>query len=101
MARWYCPMGVTGIKGIGGLEFSGAIQGMRIQPSLLAQGKFPIIGIDSLAVGVKGDLFGGKIDAQLLGGVLKLDSAYNIIGTGPAVSQDRTDAGQGCTVLQH
>ncbi|HEX4525985.1 MAG TPA: VCBS repeat-containing protein, partial [Gaiellaceae bacterium] len=72
---------VTGIKGIDGLEFSGAIQGLRIQPSLLAQGKFPIISIDSLAVGVKGDLFGGQLDAQLLGGILKLDSNYNIIGT--------------------
>jgi len=72
---------VTGIKGLGNLEFSGAVQGLRIQPSLLAQGKFPIISIDSLAVGVKGDLFGGQIDAQLLGGILKLDSNYQIIGT--------------------
>ena len=32
---------VTGIKGLAGLEFSGSIQGIRIQPSLLAAGQVP------------------------------------------------------------
>ena len=53
---------------------------MRIQPSLLAEGKFPIISIDALGVGIKGTLFGGQIDAQLIGGILKLDSNFQIIG---------------------
>ena len=61
-------------KGVQGLEFSGSIEGVRIDPSLLAQGEFPIIGIDSLGVTVKGKMFGGTIDAGLVGGILRLDS---------------------------
>ena len=71
---------ITSIAGMPGLEISGSVQGIKIQPSLLAEGKFPIIGIDAIAVRVKGDMFGGQIDAGLLGGILKLDSNYNIIG---------------------
>ena len=71
---------VTSIKGLEGLQVSGSIQGIRIQPSLLVQGQFPIIGIDAIGVTVKGNLFGGTIDAGLVGGILKLDSAYNVIG---------------------
>ena len=71
---------VTGIKGTSGLEFSGSIQGIKISPTLLAQGKFPIIGIDSLGVTIKGTMFGGTITAGLIGGILKLDRSYNIIG---------------------
>ncbi|HSF98182.1 MAG TPA: hypothetical protein VLA55_05785, partial [Ornithinibacter sp.] len=52
-----------------------------IQPSLLAEGKFPIIGIDAIAVRVTGSMFGGEIDAGLVGGILKLDSNFAIIGT--------------------
>ena len=70
---------VTGIKGLGGLTFSGSIQGVRIRPSLLADGQFPIIGIDSIAVTVKGSMFGGTIDAGLVGGIMKLDSSYHEI----------------------
>ena len=72
---------VTSIQGLAGVQISGSIQGIRIQPALLARGEFPIIGIDSLGVTVKGDLFGGTIDAGLVGGILKLDSSYQIIGT--------------------
>ncbi|NMM34939.1 MAG: hypothetical protein HHJ13_13255, partial [Phycicoccus sp.] len=71
---------VTGIQGLQGLQITGAIQGIRIQPSLLAEGKFPIIGIDALGVSVKGKMFGGEVSASLVGGILKLDSTYNIIG---------------------
>ena len=71
---------VTGIKGLSGLEFSGSVQGIRIAPALLAQGEFPIIGLDALSVHVKGTMFGGTIDAALLGGILKLDSDYRPIG---------------------
>ena len=72
---------VTSIGGLGGVTVSGAIQGIQIDPSLLAQGEFPITGLSSLAVTVKGDLFGGQIDAGLIGGILKLDSGFNIIAT--------------------
>ncbi|MEO6789835.1 MAG: hypothetical protein ABI187_02615, partial [Ornithinibacter sp.] len=72
---------VTGIQGLGGLTFTGSVQGVRIQPSLLAQGKFPIIAIDSFGVTVHGSMFGGTIDAGLIGGILRLDSSYQIIGT--------------------
>src|SRR5207249_111039 len=72
---------VTDVKLIPGLEVSGSIRGMKISPTLLAQGKFPILSLDALAVSVKGDLFGGELDASLLGGILKLDKDFNIIGT--------------------
>ena len=71
---------VTEIKGLAGLTFSGSIQGIKIAPALLARGEFPIIGLDSIAVQVKGKMFGGELDAGLLGGILKLDSSYGIIG---------------------
>ena len=70
---------VTSIGGLGGVTVTGAIQGIQIDPSLLAQGEFPITGLSSIAVTVQGDLFGGQIDAGLIGGILKLDSGFNII----------------------
>ncbi|MDX5398537.1 MAG: hypothetical protein LPK92_02260, partial [Actinomycetes bacterium] len=71
---------VTGIQGLPGLQISGSIQGIRIQPSLLVEGRFPIIGIDAIGVTVKGQMFGGEVSAGLVGGILKLDSTYSIIG---------------------
>ena len=70
---------MTSIGGLAGVNITGAIQGIQIDPSLLAQGEFPIIGIRSIAVTVQGDLFGGQIDAGLVGGILDLDSGFNII----------------------
>ena len=70
---------VTGIQGLGGVEVSGSVQGIKIDPSLLLQGQFPIIGVDAFGVTVKGNLFGGELDGGLVGGILRLDSAYNII----------------------
>ncbi|MGB7963189.1 MAG: hypothetical protein WCF12_09585, partial [Propionicimonas sp.] len=72
---------VTGIQGLGGLTFSGSIQGVKIKPALLAEGKFPIIAIDSLGVTVVGKMFGGELNAGLVGGILRLDANYAIIGT--------------------
>ena len=66
---------VTGLQGAPGLQFSGSVVGIKIKPSLLAQGKFPVIDIQSIGVTVKGDLFGGEIDAGLVGGILSLDSS--------------------------
>ena len=71
---------VTGIKGVGGLQFTGSIEGVRIAPALLAQGQFPIISIDSLGVTVKGKMFGGEIEAGLVGGIMRLDAQLNPIG---------------------
>ncbi|PYQ01027.1 MAG: hypothetical protein DMF83_26620, partial [Acidobacteria bacterium] len=73
-------LSVTGIKGIGGLSFSGAIEGVKISPKLLLEGKFPIIDVASIGVSVKGKLFGGDLEAGLIGGILKLDKNFAMIG---------------------
>src|SRR5262249_27409384 len=70
---------VTGLQGLGGLQFSGSIEGVRIDVGLLLQGKFPIVDIASIGVSVTGKLFGGEINAALIGGILKLDSNLNLI----------------------
>ena len=70
---------VTGIKGIDGLEFSGSIQGIQIDVGKLLAGEFPIVGISSIGVEVKGNLFGGQLDAALIGGIIKVDAAGNAI----------------------
>ncbi len=70
---------VTGIKGIDGLEFSGSIQGIQIDIGKLLAGQFPIVGIGSIGVEVKGNMFGGQIDAELIGGIVKLDASGNMI----------------------
>ena len=70
---------VTGIKGVSGLEFSGTIEGVKIDIGKLIAGEFPIIDIASIGVTVKGKMFGGEIDAALIGGILKLDSGGRII----------------------
>ncbi|MEN9555968.1 MAG: hypothetical protein RLZZ232_2254, partial [Planctomycetota bacterium] len=71
---------VDEIKGIPNVKVSGAIQGVRIDIGALQDGRFPITDIESISVSMKGDLFGGQITAGLLGGILKLDSAGNLIG---------------------
>ncbi|MFZ0041730.1 MAG: hypothetical protein WAK93_10520, partial [Solirubrobacteraceae bacterium] len=73
---------VSGIQGLGGVEVSGAVNGIQIQPSLLAEGQFPIIGIQSFGVTVTGEMFGGELNAGLVGGILQLDNGYNIIAPG-------------------
>ncbi|MEJ2698045.1 MAG: hypothetical protein P8Z70_00015, partial [Desulfuromonadales bacterium] len=70
---------VTSMKGVPGLQFSGTIEGLKIHPRLLFEGKFPILDIASFGVSVKGDLFGGTIDAALIGGIIKLDANDNMI----------------------
>jgi hypothetical protein len=70
---------VTGLHGIGGLEFSGTIEGIRIDIGKLRAGRFPVEAIASIGVGVKGDLFGGTIDAQMVGGIVRLDENGDII----------------------
>jgi hypothetical protein len=70
---------VSSIKGCEALEFSGTIEGLKIDVGLLLAGKFPIVDIASIGVGIKGDLFGGSINAQLIGGILKVDALGNKI----------------------
>ncbi|MFO0878227.1 MAG: hypothetical protein U0840_12825 [Gemmataceae bacterium] len=65
---------VESIKGLPKLDFSGSIQGIEIDVGLLQQGQFPITGIESMGVSVSGDLFGGKVNGGLIGGIIKLDS---------------------------
>jgi Ca2+-binding RTX toxin-like protein len=73
---------VTGIPGAPGLEFSGVIEGVKIRPALLLQGKFPVIDIESIGVGVRGEMFGGSIDAALIGGILKIKNGAIMSGDG-------------------
>ncbi|MBC8508344.1 MAG: hypothetical protein H8D34_26095, partial [Chloroflexi bacterium] len=61
------------------VELTGAVDGIQIDFDLLRQGKFPIIGIQGISVGIKVDLFGGKVSGSLLGGIVKLDKDYNEI----------------------
>ncbi len=70
---------VTSLQGVPGLQFSGSIQGIQIDPSLLAQGEFPIIGIGALGVSVTGNVFGGQLNAELVGGMVELDAQGNQI----------------------
>ena len=77
---------VTKLPSASSLEFSGAINGVKIDPFLLLEGKFPIIDIESFAVQVSGDLFGGKVTAGLVGGILKLDANGSIIDAFDAVT---------------
>ena len=61
------------------LNFTGAISRIQIDIDKLVSGEFPIIGVEGISVGVEGNLFGGEITAQLLGGILRLDADGNIV----------------------
>ena len=61
-------------RAIAGLEFSGSIEGVKIDVGKLLDGEFPIVDIASIGVSVKGNVFGGQLDAALIGGILKLDA---------------------------
>ncbi|MGV2339911.1 MAG UNVERIFIED_CONTAM: hypothetical protein LVR18_39935 [Planctomycetaceae bacterium] len=63
---------------------SGAVSDVVIEPSLLADGKFPITGIGALSVSVSGDMFGGRISGSLMGGIVKIDANGNRIPAGSA-----------------
>ncbi len=55
-------------------------RGLKISPRLLLEGKFPIVDIGAIAVGVKGKLFGGELTATLVGGLMRFDANGNVIG---------------------
>ena len=61
---------VTGLQGLGGLTFSGLIEGVKTAPSLLLEGKFPITDIAALGVSASGKMFGGELSAALIGASL-------------------------------
>ncbi len=81
---------VTGLKGTSGLQFSGTIEGIKIRPSLLLQGKFPIVEIASLGVTLQGNLFGGELNAGLIGGILKIVDTDPGPATSPGIAADGT-----------
>src|SRR5207302_2890150 len=78
---------VTGIKGIAGLTFSGAINGIQIDIHKLLNGEFPVIGIASFGVEVSGELFGGNLKAALIGGIIKIDNSDNVIDDADITTQ--------------
>ena len=63
---------VTGIPGVKGIKFSGAIEGIKIDLQKLFNGEFPIVDLGALAVGLAGNLFGGDVSGTLLGGIIKI-----------------------------
>ncbi|MDX6411753.1 MAG: large repetitive protein, partial [Gaiellaceae bacterium] len=70
---------VEAIKGIDGLQFSGSVDGIVIDTAKLFRGEFPIIDIAGIGVTLKGKVFGGDIDAALIGGILKIDANGRLI----------------------
>jgi hypothetical protein len=71
---------VTKIPGVP-LDFKGTVEGLRIDVGLLAQGKFPVTDLESIAVKVGGNFGGAEVSGALLGGIMKLDAAGNQIDT--------------------
>lgn len=63
---------VVGIQGIEAAKFTGSIQDLKIDVGLLRQGKFPIIGIGAMGVGIEADLFGGRLVGGLIGGIVNI-----------------------------
>ena len=70
---------VTGIKGIPGVTISGSVQGAQINIGALIAGQNPLVGLTAISVSIQGNLFGGEIDAGLIGGILNVDAQGNNI----------------------
>ena len=66
----------------GPLTFSGGVDNIVIDPYRLAQGEFPIVALDGFSVGVSGDLFAGRIEGAVVGGIVKLDAEGNVLDDG-------------------
>ncbi|MEI7701234.1 MAG: hypothetical protein WCK86_15650, partial [Planctomycetia bacterium] len=73
--------GITGLQDLP-LTVSGAVSRVVISPKLLVEGKFPITGIDAIAVSVSGQMFGGDVVGTLLGGILEVDAKGDRIPAG-------------------
>ena len=61
------------------LNVNGRIENVVIDPSKVADGEFPIIGIDGASIGVDGQLFGFGIDGQIIFGVVQVDDDGKLI----------------------
>ncbi|MBC8496829.1 MAG: hypothetical protein H8D37_04135, partial [Chloroflexi bacterium] len=61
------------------IQVTGGVDGIKIDLGELAAGRFPIVDIAGIAVGIEGDLFGGTIKAGLIGGIIKVDDQGNMI----------------------
>ena len=70
---------ISSIKGLSAATFTGGVKGLQIDPSLLAKGEFPIIGLSSFNVGVEATLGGVDVKGQLIAGLLKYDQSNNLI----------------------
>ena len=70
---------VKGIEGLPSLQVAGGFRGLTIDVGLLAQGAFPIIGIDAFNVSVSGSISGFGVNAGLVMGILKMDKDFNPI----------------------
>jgi 6-phosphogluconolactonase (cycloisomerase 2 family) len=75
---------VTGLFNLP-VTVSGTIQGLQIDIGKLVAGQDPIVGLGSFGVSVSGDLFGGTLDAELVGGLARIDKNNNLIPDGTTV----------------
>ena len=57
------------------------MRGIRIDIGELLDGNFPIVGIDEIGVSVTGNLFGGQVSATLIGGILRVSDAGQVLDT--------------------
>ncbi|MGN6644168.1 MAG: beta strand repeat-containing protein, partial [Verrucomicrobiota bacterium] len=85
---------LSSIKGIP-LTVSGTINHVRIDIGKLADGEFPILSIESLAVSVTGNLFGGQVQGALLAGVVRFDANGAVVDSqGKLVSNGQPGVGE-------
>jgi hypothetical protein len=54
------------------LHVNGSFTNLQIDPDLLAEGKFPIVGLDAASLTLSGDLFGGTVTGGLTFGVANI-----------------------------
>ena len=85
---------LNSLKGIP-LAISGTVNHVRIDVSELAAGHFPIVGIESVAISVSGNLFGGTVSGSLLAGVVRFDSNGAVVDSaGKLVSNGQPGVGE-------
>ena len=60
-------------------ELSGTVDGLKIDCGLIAQGKFAVVDLAGFGVTVGGDFGGGKVQATLIGGIVKVDAQGKVI----------------------
>src|SRR5262249_13844395 len=70
---------VAAIQGSPCLQLSGSVTGIVIDIGKLVRGEFPITDIQGISVSVTGNVFGGELNAALIGGILKIDANGRMI----------------------